>query len=385
MKKHQLFIKKFSKFINSNLTLLLFFLFFFIAYFLSLDFGAFEGDYSGAHLLTMIHLHKEASFIELLKTIPNSASGVLPLWLFGFFENYLMHKLVSLFIFFIMIFIIWYVTRFNEYGRYFTLALLTSPMIISGTAWAMPEIFGLFATILVFSLSLKQAKSAIILSTLVPLARQTFIVLIVGRLFFIPKNFKTYVLMCLFAGIALIFLIYVWNGLVPPNLSRHYTASIKSSIIALLIFSMYFTYDNLINLYKSSINLFRLTISLIFAIIIVLIGINEPPLDAGGYFFSRLEIKNLILTSLFEIILLSLFFYQTKLNTILFILFVSLSFVTTNVMFLKYVDFYFFCFLAYGISDIDPSFKKLFTNYSKSCFIFQIFSITTATIYYYIL
>jgi hypothetical protein len=379
-------MKNFLFFIKSNFIILPFLFFFFIAYHLGFDFGAFEDDYSGAHSITMLHLHEEKNFIELLKTIPNSASGVLPLWLFGFFETYFMHKLISIFIFFIIIFIIWYVTRLNEYGRYFTLALLTSPMIISGTAWAMPEIFGLFITILVFSLTYKQVKSAIILSALVPLARQTFIVLLFGRVFFEPKNLKAYIMMCLISGISLILLIYIWQGLVPPNLTRHYDPSIKASIIALLIFSMYFFYDNLINFYKykSSIDPIRLIISIIVAITIVLIGINQPPLAAGGYFFSRLEIKSLILTSLAEILLLSLFFYQTKLNTIFFTIFASLSFITTNVIFLKYIDFYFFCFLAYGISDVNKRFKNLFTSYAKSCFMFQIFSIITAFIYYYI-
>ena len=64
------------------------------------------------------------------------------------------------------------------------------------------------------------------------------------------------------------------------------------------------------------------------------------------------------------------------------ILLASMSFITTNYMFLKYVDFYFFAFLAYGISDINESFQLVFTEYAQSGFVFEIFSFLAASVFY---
>jgi hypothetical protein len=303
--------------------------------------------------------------------------------LFGFFEGFLIHKTISLFVFLGIAAIILYGTRLNDYGRYFLMALLLSPMMISSTAWILPEIFSLLTVILVCFLTSKHPMAAVMFSALVPLSRQTFIVLLGGRLFFRPKNLITYVASVITASFALACLFFIWDGLVPPKLAGvHITPSFKSPIVALLIFSLYFAFQNLTSLRNAPIRWSRLAFSIVAALIIVWFGLNQPPLFGGGYIFSRIEARNLWLAGLIETALLVLFFYKTKINVIVFFSLASLSFGTTNYMFLKYVDFYYFAFLAYGMSDIDESNVHAFTDYAKSGFAFQLFSISLATLFY---
>ena len=186
--------------------------FFLVSYLLGADFGKFEPDYYQAHALTMSHLHEEGDFFQRLRTIPNSASGIFPLWLYGFFEGFALHKFISLCVFTCTLAIIWRVTCLNDYGRYFLMALLISPMMISATAWVLPEIFALLTVVLVCMLSVNHPVLAVALSALVPLSRQTFIVHLVGRLFFGPMKLRGYVAMVLVASLALAFLIYIWEG-----------------------------------------------------------------------------------------------------------------------------------------------------------------------------
>lgn len=357
--------------------------FFLVAFGLGADFGKFAPDYYAAHSITMSHLHQDGEFKTLLRTIPNSASGVFPLWLYGFFEGFLNHKVISLCFFLGIITIIWRATHLNDHGRYFVMALLLSPMMISATAWVLPEIFALLTVVWVCWLTVKHPKAAVILSALVPLSRQTFIILLAGRWFFKPKNFIAYFSSIVIALLALSLLAFVWDGLVPPKLAAvHLTPSIKSPITALLIFSLYFVYQNLKALRKSPTDWKRLSISLVVAVVIVLIGLNQVPLLGGGYIFSRIEARNFLLAGLFEAALLTLFFYKSKINVIVFFVLASLSFGTTNYMFLKYVDFYYFAFLAYGISDICEQEKLIFTEYARSCLMFQLFSISIAIFFY---
>jgi len=356
---------------------------FLIAYMLGADFGKFQPDYYFAHSITMSHLHRDGDFLQLLRTIPNSASGVFPLWLFGFFKGFQLHKIMSLCVFIGIVTIIWRATRLNMYGYYYLMALLLSPMMISATAWVLPEVFTLLTVVLVFMLTINHPNIAVLLSPLVPISRQTFIVHLAGRLFFRPKNTVVFIAMCVMATLALASLVYVWGGLVPPKLRGvHLTPSIKSPINALLIFSLYFTYHNVSLLNKMPINLKKLAISVGVGSILVWMGLHQPPLLGGGYIFSRIEAKSIILSGLIETLLLTLFFYKTKINTIVFIILASMSFITTNYMFLKYVDFYFFAFLAFGISDINERFHIIFTEYARSGFMFEMFSLLVAGMYY---
>jgi hypothetical protein len=358
-------------------------IFFLAAFSLGADFGKFAPDYYAAHSIAMSHLHQDGQFKTLLQTIPNSASGVFPLWLFGFFEGFLIHKVISLCVLLGVIVIIWRATHLNEYGRYFIMSMLLSPMIISATAWVLPEMFALLSVVLVCLLTVRHPKAAVILSAIVPLSRQTFIVLLAGRLFFRPKNLIAYFASMAMALLGLALLVFVWGGLVPPKLAGvHLTPSLKSPIVALLIFSLYFVYQNLKALRESPADWKRLNFSLVVAVVIVLIGLNQSPLLGGGYIFSRIEARNFLLAGIFETALLTLFFYKTKINVIVFFVLASLSFGTTNYMFLKYVDFYFFAFLAYGLSDISREFKQLFAEYAFSGFVFQIFSLVTAIVFY---
>lgn len=370
---------------RSNIVLIFCGAFFFALYWLGADFGKFSIDYQEAHSISMLHLHQEGNIPELLRTIPNSASGVLPLWLYGFFDGFLTHKIISLCVFLGVIALVLNATRLNKYGRYFIMALLLSPMMISATAWILPEIFALLTVVLVCSLTVNHPKAAVIVSALVPLSRQTFIVLLAGRFFFRPKSLNVYFASALIASLSLSSLVYIWGGLVPPKLINvHITPSLKSSVVGLLTFSLYFFYQNITTLKNSPIDWSRLTISIIVAVVLIWINLLQPSLFGGGYIFSRIEARNLLLAGIFETALLTLFFYKTKINTIIFFLFASLSFGTTNYIFLKYVDFYIFAFLAFGISDIDEQSKQSYTDYARSCFMFQLFSISMAILYYYI-
>lgn len=363
---------------------IVFFAFFFLAaYFIGADFGKFEPDYHQAHSLTMTHLHQNGDFFQLLRTIPNSASGILPLWLYGFVQGFSLHKLVSLCVFLCILLIIWRATGSNAFGRYFLMGLLVSPMMISATAWVLPETFALLTLVLICMLSVNYPVLSVALSAIVPFGRQTFIVLLFGRLFFWPKNFIAYVASGVVALLAIILLIYIWGGLVPPNLMAvHLTPSIKSPIVALLIFSLYFFQQNVMFLRTAVISVPRLIIALTASALLVSIGLLQPSLLGGGFIFSRIEAYSLVCAWLFETILLTVFFYCTLPNTIAFFALASISFATTNYMFLKYVDFYFFAFLAYGLSDIGVQFKSSFTAYARSGFVFQLFSISAAIIFY---
>lgn len=357
--------------------------FFLSAYLLGADFGKFQPDYFLAHSLTMAHLHREGDFLQLLQTIPNSASGAFPLWLYGFVSGFAVHKALSLCVFIGVVATVWRTTRMDDYGRYFVMALLVSPMMISATAWVLPEMFALLVVLLVFALSSSYPLLAVALSALVPLSRQTFIVLLGGRLFFWPKNLIAYVGMGAVAALALAALVYVWGGPVPPNLAKvHVTPSVKSPIVALLIFSLYFLYQNLRGLRAAPLHVSRLAISGAVALALVWVGLQQPPLLGGGYIFSRLEARSLLFAGAFEAALLTIFFYQTRINTVVFFVLASLSFATTNFMFLKYVDFYFFAFLGYGLSDINQQLKPLFSDYARSGFAFQLFSICAAVVFY---
>lgn len=378
-----LMINKMKNLARKNLGLASCTTFFLVAFCLGADFGKFAPDYYAAHSLAMSHLHQDGEFKTLLRTTPNSASGVFPLWLYGFFEGFLIHKIISLCVFLGIITFVWRATNLNNYGRYFLMSLLLSPMMISATAWVLPEIFALLTVVSVCLLTVNHPIAAVLLSALVPLSRQTFIVLLAGRWFFKPKNLMAYFTSMFIALLALALLAFIWGGLVPPKLAGvHLTPSVKSPITALLIFSLYFVYQNLKTLRESPTDWKRLSISLIVALVIVLIGLNQVPLLGGGYIFSRIEARNFFLAGLFETALLTLFFYKTKINVILFFVLASLSFGTTNYMFLKYVDFYYFAFLAYGISDIGEQEKLMFTDYARSCLMFQFFSISTAILFY---
>jgi len=358
-------------------------IFFLTAYFLGADFGKFKPDYYQAHSLAMIHLHQDGGIFQLLRTIPNSASGVLPLWLYGFVQGFELHKFFSLCTFLCILIIVWRVTDLNEFGRYFLMALLISPMIISATAWVLPEIFALLILILIYALSNSYPVLAVVLSALVPFCRQTFIAPLFGRLLFWPKNLMAYFAMGLVAFLGMVVLVYIWGGLVPPNLMAvHLTPSLKSPIVALLIFSLYFFQQNVMILRTSAISTPRFLIAIAFSALLVTIGLAQPPLLGGGFIFSRIEAYNLVIAWFFEVALLTLFFCSTMPNTIAFFTLASISFGTTNYMFLKYVDFYFFAFLAYGLSDINKQFKTSFAAYSRSGFVFEFFSISAAIIFY---
>ncbi len=357
---------------------------FLVSFLFGADFGKFEPDYFAAHSITMRHLHGPGDILNLLRTIPNSASGVLPLWLFGFVGGIFTHKLLSLCIFLTIIGLIWHATKPDDYGYYFILGALLSPMMMSATAWVLPELFALLLVVLFCKLTKNHRYVALMIAPLVPLSRQTFIVFLGARLLFLPKNLGAYLLGCVLAAGALGGLAYVWGGLVPPRLAGvHLTPSLKPAIVSFLIFTLYFAVHSFRVCVQTPFNRWRAAGSILASIVAVIVGLNADPLLGGGYIFSRLELLNLPLAVIIEITLISTFLYANKLSTIGFVLISSISFSTTNYMFLKYIDFYFFAFLSYGLSDIGEQYKKYFLEYAYSGLIFQIFSLTLALVYYF--
>ena len=359
-------------------------LFFLFNFFSGIDYGAFSPDYYQAHLLTMIHLHKpNVNFFDLMRTIPNSASGVFPLWLYGFINGIYAHKFASLFVYLSIIAIVIKYSSLNSFGLMYLVSLSISPMIISATTWVLPELFALFLLICILMLGKNYPKLSVILSFFLPLSRQTSIVLLFGRIFFKPANLYVYIATVLSAAIGLGCLIYIWQGLVPPNLAKvHMTSSIKSAIIALLIFSLFFLYANVRAIGLDKIKFRKLSLCILFSVLIVLIGLNQSNLYGGGYVFSRVESFNIVFAFILEVSLLAILFYSSSKPLILFCLFASISFATTNYMFLKYIDFYIFGFLGYYFTDIDENNKIKYLSYVKSVLIFEIFSIITAFLFY---
>lgn len=346
------------------------------------DYGKFMPDYYEAHLITMIHLHLDKSFLYLMQSIPNSASGVFPLYLLGFFEDLFVHRLLSITAIIIMIYLLHKNLSSPEVTFYIASSLFLSPMIISSTSWILPEIFSLLALALLFNYS-KYLFPNIVFSFLIPFSRQTFISLIFSRLFYKPSNLKYWLYSMLTASISILILYFIWGGLIPPRLSLvHNTPSIKAGILWLLIFILYFVPFFISEITKFNFQMKRVIISVTFSIFLVYINSLQPELISGGYIFSRVEKYFPILGFLFEVVLLFIFFSMADISLILFALCSSITFCTTNGVLLKYVDFYVFAFLLYSISDVSDDYKKNITKYAKSIFHFEIFSLILAFIYY---
>ncbi|MFB9159179.1 hypothetical protein [Chromobacterium violaceum] len=359
---------------------------FLILVFLGSDFGAFKRDYFEAHSLAMTHLHGDGGLIYLLKTIPNSASGVLPLWLYGFSKSYYVHKIFSLLTSASILILIINGCKDSHVRKYLFCSVAISPMFISATSWMLPEIFALLLVYFVHACVKKEKLSwfSVPLSFLVPISRQTFIVPIALRLFFSPRKLAIWLSTAVAATAALGLLYLIWGGLVPPRLMKvHNTPSIKSGLVALLIFSLYFLPFNIKKILNEAVYFRRLTISILIGLACAMIGTRLPALYGGGYFFTRIEAWNVTGAILIETLLYSVFFYKARLNVLLFSIVASVSFCTTNYMFLKYVDFYVLAFLSYALSDISKEEALLFVDYAKSIFTFQIFSLIVSILFYY--
>ena len=349
--------------------------------YLEKDFGAYRPDYFQAHSLAMTHLHKEIDIIVLLKTIPNSASGMLPLWVYGLTDNFYIRKALSILFSLSILLIVYSWSTDDLYKKYTFSAIALSPMLISATAWVLPEVFALLLIYLIHSFY-RYPIITFPLSFMLPWARQTFIVPLILRVLFWPRNIFYFFINVMLGIIGLGVLYGIWGSLVPPNLAKvHLTPSIKSVIYALLIFSLYFLQLNLSTLFKEF-KRFKLLISIAISVVIIIVNFHAQKVYGGGYIFSRIENLYPFPAFMVEVALLSLLLYKSRFSLLIFIIGSSISFCTTNYMFLKYVDFYVLAFLSYGLSDINEENKLLFINYAKSIFVFQIFSLSLSFLYY---
>jgi hypothetical protein len=260
-------------------------------------------------------------------------------------------------------------------------------MIISSTAWALPEVTAL--AIVGLAIALRNSKFKIfsyVLSFLVPWSRQTFIVFL-GISFFDDLKITLKLLFsCIFGFIGLGVLVYFWGGIVPPNLAEvHLTPSLKPATTALLIFCLYFFYFGLSELKAFEFNN-KLLGKLILVAIIVIVDVLSPPLLGGGYIFSRLSSFDSTLSLIVQFCVLFVAFNVLNFRLIAVLIFLSLTFATTNYMFLKYVDFYMQILLLILLTCMPNSLpKELHLKVVQSVLLFQAFSLILAIIFYYIL
>lgn len=347
---------------------------------LSIDFGLYKSDYYLAHSITMNHLHEGSNIIDQIYSIPNSASGVLPLWIYGFFNNFYHHKLLS----FMLCCALFYNLKLNikDKNSFYLLSslLLLSPSFISSAAWSLPEIFTITLFVYFSFLNSSSFYLKFILSVLIPFCRQTFFTLVIIH-FLESKNPKN--IFFIFGSLFGIFVLYlIWGGLVPPSkIQMHQNSfSLKSLTTSFLIISLYFLYYSYIKFINSNvISKKKIIISLSISAFLIFYSHISPPLEYGGFIFSRLE-KFSSIFYLFEFLLLVwvLYFLPTKLFFYIFLISLTLS--TSNFIFVKYIDFLLFSLiiLIYIFKDSD------FILILKSFLFFQLFSLSLFLFYFYI-
>ena len=355
---------------------------FLVCYLFGLDFGAFKRDYFEAHSLAMDHLHTSFDILKLLKTIPNSASGVLPLYFYGFFKGFYTRKIVSLFVFIAILLLPLFKNKFSKTSIYIASALLISPMMISSTSYVLPEVFALLVLYILFSTINSNIYLASIFAFFVPLSRQTFVVHIFQQLFYKENNKIKILLIGFMSFLGLLSLYLIWGALVPPKLIKvHMTPSLKAALNSILIISLYFLPNTFWMIFKSPNNIKKINYkAIIFSFLITIINLNLNNLYGGGYFFSRIENYNIYVSFIIEFILLYLFFINIKTEVLIFTVVSMVSFSTTNYMFLKYIDFYIFSFLGFTL--ISNETDEKYENIAKSVFYFEIFSLLVSLIYY---
>ena len=354
---------------------------------LGVDFGAFERDYYEAHSLGMDHLSNNLMTIsERMLSIPNSASGVFPLWIMGHLDSLTMRVLFSALMLVVFILAVYTSSLEVEVKRVFVGSLLISPMIMSSTAWALPEVTAL--AIVGLSIATRKSKFnffSYVLSFLVPWSRQTFIVFLGLSFFDDFKITRQLLFSCIFGSVGLGMLVYFWGGIVPPNLTEvHLTPSLKPVTTALLIFCLYFGYFGISELAHFELSK-KVLLKLLLVAAIIIIDFLSPPLFGGGYIFSRLSSFNSILSITLQACILFVVFNALSFRLIGILMFLSLTFATTNYMFLKYVDFYMPILLLTLLTFMPNSLPKVsHLKVVQSVLFFQAFSLTVAIIFYYI-
>jgi hypothetical protein len=356
---------------------------FLIAFLYGADFGLYKSDYFLAHSIAMDHLHTGNDLIGQIRDIPNSASGVLPLWLYGFFSGLIIHKFITFVIFLYVLFLIYIKTHKKSpaFGYLFMSTLLISPSMISSVTWCLPEIFTLAVFYTLVSLEDKYQFIRYFLAFITPLSRQTFIAMIFSQIIY-NKNLKEIFYQLIFATIGLLMLIKIWGGLVPPSkMDMHTNPSLKSFIMSQLIFSLYFLASNIENLFKGAavLNPKKFVIFLFLSSVIIFVNLQLDALAFGGFIFSRLEDISLPISFLIETVCLAFYLYFSKRDIILFTLICSITLATTNLLFVKYTDFFIFSFLALGLNQYK---NEKMTQYAKSILLFQYFNFLLMNVRY---
>lgn len=352
------------------------------------DFGAFERDYYEAHSLGMEHLANDLlPFSDRMLSIPNSASGVFPLWIMGHLNSLsarICFNIVMLLTFFGAVYLS---SLDKEVTLIFISSLLISPMIISSTAWALPEVTALAMVGLFLSTSFSRYNFlSYVACFLVPWSRQTFIVFLGLRFFDDLKINGQLLLPCVAGALGLASLVYFWGGLVPPKLTGvHLTPSLKPVTTSLMIFCLYFFYFGLLELKNTRLNA-QFTSKLVLTVVVVLIDQSSPSLLGGGYIFSRVESLNWVVALVVKAVVLFVAFNALSYRFIFTLLFLSVSFITTNYMFLKYVDFYVAALILTIMTTMPntlPRHQHKKVVYSVA--FFQCFSLTLAILFYYLI
>ena len=124
----------------------------------------------------------------------------------------------------------------------------------------------------------------------------------------------------------------------------------------------------------------KIVISLLLSSVVIFINLHLEPLTFGGFIFSRLEELSLPVSFVIEFLLLAFYLCFSNKDTLLFTLICSLTLSTTNLLFIKYTDFFIFAFLAFGLNRSEHALKM--KQYAKSILFFQYFSFLLMNIRY---
>ena len=337
------------------------------------DYGAFKRDYFEAHLLGMEHLGQIEVFFDQLTTIPNSASGVIPLTIMGLLDDYAQRYIMNIVVLLATLIVLFKKSRTENFLLFLTFITL-SPTFMSSLKWLLPEVMSICFILLLFSLNNKYNIIKYLMSMFVPLFRQTFIVFLalqvlleVGKkikdrfnekpneifaLKFELSEYREPLIQLAFGAIGLGFLYYFWGGLVPPRLAAvHNTFSVKASLNAFLIFGLYFGLFCVRSFFTHSSQYSgpKLTFCVLGASLFCLAFFNSEALEGGGYVFSRFELMAPILFYVFLFIYVSILLYFLPIPILITLIYFSFSFITTNHMYIKYVDQYMILLFGYFI------------------------------------
>lgn len=228
-------------------------------------------------------------------------------------------------------------------------AFLISPFTISTASWANPEIFALCVTGFSNLILKKHEKIGSFFNAISVLARQTFITISFYKysvLFFQTRNVK-YLFLFFVPLFSLIILVFYWKGLTPPKFGHHNSISPRAFLISIGCFSIYFLPFVALN-FKELKDYYIKNLQAIFfiAIPVFILWNISLPLDKGGFIFGRFQEYRYLNPAIITF-LIFLIIPLAKENALLFygMLLVSLTLSASSILYLKYVDIFFFALL----------------------------------------